>query len=159
MASEKKFVPDFIAYTDGGYDIPKGYGASACVILDKNGSRFYGWSKVCCDSTNNRQELGAIIHAVLHTPEESKLLICSDSRYSIGVLSGEMRAHTNEDLIAYYRKFVSDRRIKVHFRWVAGHSGDYWNEMVDSMCTAAMDEYESNNSLDKQFNDALDAER
>lgn len=156
-----EFWPDFVAYTDGGYIIPKGFGASACVILDKSGKEIYSWSKVCCNSTNNRQELGAIIHAVLHTPEDSNLLVYSDSRYSIGVLSGEMRGKKNPDLIAYYKRFVSGRRINVAFRWVPGHAGNKWNEVVDAMCTEAMEEYERRSNLDdhfRQFCEALDAE-
>lgn len=138
---DTNFLPDYIAYTDGGYLIPKGYGASACVILNTQGEKIYEWSKICRNSSSNRQELGAIIHAVLHTPEGSNLLVYSDSQYAIGVLSGSIKAKKNPDLISYYKRFVLNRRIKVSFRWVAGHNGNQWNEVVDAMCTEAMSAY------------------
>lgn len=135
----RNFNPSFTAYTDGGYVIPIGIGASACIILNKNHEVIHSWSKASRHSTNNRQELAAIIHAVLHTPKNSDLLVISDSKYAMGVLSGVNSAKVNQDLIDYYCKFVLERNIRVGFKWVAGHNGDYWNEVVDNMCTEAIE--------------------
>ena len=132
------FKPKFTAYTDGGYVIPLAIGASACVILDEKGKIIHSWSKAIRHSTNNRQELDAIIHAVLNTPENSDLLVISDSKYAMGVLSGTNKAKKNQDLIDYYCMYVLARNIRVGFKWVAGHNGDYWNEVVDNMCTEAI---------------------
>ena len=144
----RNFNPSFTAYTDGGYVIPIGIGASACIIIDKNNEIIHTWSKASRNSTNNRQELAAIIHAVLHTPMNSDVLIISDSKYAMGVLSGCNNAKTNQDLIAYYCKFVLERNIRVGFKWVRGHNGDKWNEAVDAMCTEAIEE---NNPANKTF--------
>lgn len=133
------FNPNFTAYTDGGYEIQNSVGASACVILDREGKVVYSWAKAIRKSTNNRQELGAIIHAVLNTPKNSDLLIISDSQYAMGVLSGTNKANKNTDLVDYYMKFVLQRNIRVGFKWTKGHKGDHWNELVDSMCTEAME--------------------
>lgn len=135
----RNFSPSFTAYTDGGYVIPIGIGASACVILDNKNQVYHSWSKSSRNSTNNRQELAAIIHAVLYTPKNSDLLIISDSKYAMGVLSGINKANKNQDLIDYYCKFVLERNIRVGFKWVAGHNGNHWNEVVDAMCTEAIE--------------------
>ena len=141
---EQEFEPDFVAYTDGSYIIPKDIGASACVILPANKDEIlYQWSKVCRDSTNNRQELGAIIHVVMNVPLGSSVEIRSDSEYSIGVLGGTMRGKLNTDLISIYRATIDERQINVRFEWVRGHAGDYYNEFADSLCTEAVDRFYS----------------
>ena len=134
--------PDLIAYTDGGYTIQKNTGASACVILSADRAvELYRWSKALQNSTNNRQELGAIIHVVLSVPEGSYVEIHSDSRYSIGVLSGSMKAKINTDLIEIYRRTIRERKVTVKFIWVRGHSGEAMNEEVDNLCTEAVERF------------------
>ena len=134
--------PDFIAYTDGGYTIQKNTGASACIILSADRTiELYRWSKALQNSTNNRQELGAIIHVVMAVPEGSCVEIHSDSRYSIGVLSGTMKAKINTDLIEIYRRTIRERNVTVKFVWVRGHSGEAMNEEVDNLCTEAADRF------------------
>lgn len=135
----KEFKPDFTAYTDGGYSIARGVGASACVILDKDGEKVYAWSRPARNATNNKHELAAIIHAALHTPIGAKLLVISDSEYCIGVLSGNYSAKKNLDLIEHFKKVVDERKLDVAFEWTRSHSGDFWNEFVDNMCTEAME--------------------
>lgn len=134
----KNFTPDYVAYTDGGYLWNFDIGASACLIL-KDGEQIYSWSKASRRTTNNRQELAAIIHAVLHTPEGSKLLIRTDSEYCIGVYSRFYSINKNAELIEFFFKYVEERNLTVAFEWVQGHNGDIWNEIVDEMCTEAME--------------------
>lgn len=155
---------DFVAYTDGGYSIQRNVGASACVVLSSNRKKIlYKWSKALRNSTNNRQELGAIIHVVLSIPDGSRVKIYSDSQYSIGVLSGKMKPKTNTDLVDYFRQFCAQRGVEVAFSWVQGHNGDVWNEEVDQMCTTAMDALlmsgrkiiESRNTCDGHYKELL----
>lgn len=155
MKDDAKY--DYIAYTDGGYIIHKGIGASACLILDAHtGKELYWWSKACTNSTNNRQELGAIIHTILSIPCFSRVLIYSDSKYAIGVLSGKMRGKLNQDLIEYFLVYRKQRRISVKFKWVQGHNGNHYNEMVDSLCTEAMEWFqETGERVRESFNLAL----
>lgn len=134
--------PDFIAYTDGGYTIQKNIGASACVILSGDRTtELYRWSKALQNSTNNRQEIGAIIHVVMNVPEGSCVEIHSDSQYSIGVLSGKNKAKKNIELIEIYRRTVRERSVDVSFVWVRGHNGEMMNEVVDGLCTEAVERY------------------
>lgn len=127
---------DFVAYTDGGYNIGRNVGAAACVILTPDEKHIlYIWAKAIRKSTNNREELGAIIHTVMSIPDNSRILIHSDSEYSIGVLSRNMRGKKNPDLLKIFWDIVQEKNLTVDFRWVRGHSGVKYNEMVDSLCT------------------------
>ena len=101
---------DYIAYTDGGYRLPKNFGAAACIVLDgRDGKPLYQWSEASRYSTSNRQELAAIIHALLHVPEGSSVLVRSDSENGIAQLSGQVRSKKDFDLVQLYRKVKSCR--------------------------------------------------
>ena len=65
---------DYLAYTDGSYLLPKNFGASACIVLDGECYKpLYQWSEVSRYSTSHRQELAAIVHALLHAAGEDDL--------------------------------------------------------------------------------------
>ena len=52
-------------------------------------------------STNNVAELTAILRALENIKNKNlPILVYSDSKYAIGVLSGTMKANKNQDLIA-----------------------------------------------------------
>jgi len=134
---------DFIAYTDGGYVLPKNYGAAACIVLDGEcGKPFYQWSEVSRYSTSNRQEIAAIVHALLHVPQGSSVLVRSDSENGIALLSGEVRSKKDWDLVQLYRKVKKERELRVTLEWVRSHSGDRWNDHVDNLCIEAQDLFE-----------------
>lgn len=136
----------FTAYTDGGFDMNSCIGASAVVILTPDlKERLYEHvtARKCeYDPTKkqrtNEQELGAMIRAVMSVPNGSEILIISDSQYAVKVLSKENNASANLDLIARFDKEVSERCLKVKFKWVRGHNGDLWNERADQLCQTAM---------------------
>ena len=44
-------------------------------------------------------------------------------------------------------KIVAERGIVVSFSWVKSHSGNFYNELCDVLCTQAMDEYASQNKV------------
>lgn len=90
--------------------------------------------------TNNMCELAAILYClrplVLHHSDD-KILIHSDSAYSINVVKGRNIPKTNAKLILQIRKklkLFSD----VHFVKVKGHSGNQYNDMADGLCTDMM---------------------
>ena len=109
-------------------------------------------------TTNNEQELYAIYAALRNFSTKCKngdtVVIYSDSAYSINIFTqwiknweanGWTRGKKHEpienvtlikmiwDLIKTFEK----RFIKVDFIKVKGHSGDYWNEMVDKLAVEA----------------------
>ena len=131
---------DYLAYTDGSYLVPKNFGAAACIVLDGEGTAIcYKWSEVSRYSTSNRQEMAAIIHALLHTPEGSSVLVRSDSENGIALLTGQVRSKKDWDLIQLYREIVRARRLRVTLEWIRSHSGDPWNDYVDNLCIVALD--------------------
>ncbi len=130
---------DYIAYTDGSYLLRKNFGASACIVLDGEVSGIcYKWTEVSRYSTSNRQEIAAIIHALLHTPEGSSVLVRSDSENGIAQLTGQVRSRKDWDLVQLYRRTVKERRLRVTLEWVRSHSGDVWNDYVDNLCIEAL---------------------
>ncbi|MBO5546980.1 MAG: hypothetical protein IJ603_00105 [Bacteroidales bacterium] len=135
---------DYLAYTDGSYLVPKNFGAAACIVLDGEGTAIcYKWSEVSRYSTSNRQEMAAIIHALLHTPEGSSVLVRSDSENGIALLTGQVRSKKDWDLIQLYRETVRARRLRVTLEWIRSHSGDPWNDYVDNLCIEALDLFEA----------------
>ena len=135
---------DYIAYTDGSYRVPKNFGAAACIVLDGDGAKIlYQWSEVSRYSTSNRQELAAIIQALLHIPAGSSVLVRSDSENGIALLTGQVRSKKDLDLIQLYRQVKRERALRVQLEWIRSHSGDPMNDYVDNLCIEALDLFES----------------
>ena len=139
---------DYLAYTDGSYLLPKNFGAAACIVLDgEAGTIIYKWSEVSRYSTSNRQELAAIIHALLHVPEGSSVLVRSDSENGIAQLTGQVRSRKDLDLVQLFRQVKKERSLQVRLEWIRSHSGDAWNDYVDNLCIEALDLFETDGTL------------
>ena len=130
-------MPHFDAYTDGSCNnlSPYGEGGSAYILI-RDGKIILESKKGFVGTTNNRMELLAIISAVNSTPEGSVLTIHTDSQYCITVLTSTKRQKKNTDLINIYHS-VSSRLSQINFVWVKGHSGNKYNEYVDSLANEA----------------------
>ncbi|MDE6084646.1 MAG: ribonuclease HI [Muribaculaceae bacterium] len=140
-----KFIPDFIAYTDGSCNnlSPYGEGGAAYVILDGQRNIVKQNSKGFVGVTNNRMELMAILSAVAAVPAGSSLVIYTDSQYCIQVLTNKKNADNytrpNANIIRQYFNYAS--RLKdIRFEWVKGHNGDEFNEMVDALAQSRTEE-------------------
>lgn len=129
-------MTEFKIWTDGGYNISKGVGAYAYVILEGN-DEICRYAEKVIRSTNNRCELLAIFFALKSLPVDCKAVVHTDSRYCIGVLEGSFRRNKNLDILDMYDKMIMEKGLKVKFKWVRGHSGDRYNELCDSMCQQA----------------------
>lgn len=147
VCPESFIIPDYIAYTDGSCNnlSPFGEGGAAFVIVEGNNKDniITSQSKCILGTTNNRAELLAILSAVRYVPEHSMLIIRTDSRYCIDVLTNKKNANcphmTNGDIITQY--FREESRLKdIWFEWVKGHNGDYYNEMADSLAESRREE-------------------
>lgn len=143
-------MSDYVIYTDGGCCNTSVYGegGSAYVILQDN-KIVSKCSKGFVQTTNNKMELLAIVSAVNALPERSRALIHSDSQYAIKVLCGEWRAKTNHKHISLFRDIVKSKGLDISFKWVKGHNGDLFNEMVDSMCTGEIEKIVAKYNLPK----------
>lgn len=130
----------FIVYTDGSCDNIQypNYGGWAYLVLENNeiieqksGNEIH--------TTNNKMELTAILNAVSVLPFGSEVEIITDSKYCIGLLSNQYNPKTNIEYLDTFNCLVDDKNLRVSFKWVKGHSGDKYNEIVDKL---ANDEYE-----------------
>ena len=150
-----------IIYTDGscqGNGKSENTGGFGVVVLDNDENLIYNYSKQTTNTTNNREELKAILYAMLQhgqkelQPWEVKRLedppiVYSDSAYAVNTLTNWMfnwerngwkkadnKTPENLDLIqAYFSLYQEGYRIDL--RKVKGHNNNKWNEMADQLAT------------------------
>lgn len=137
-------------YTDGGCRMKKNIGAWAYVIIDDNGVETRNSSHEYC-TTNNRMEMKAVIEALKSTPEGEYIELTTDSQYVYNTFKlnwiqkwknnnwfTSKNKVKNIDLWIEMEELVNNRNIT--WRWVKGHSGDEYNNIVDKMATKSMKE-------------------
>lgn len=139
----------YIAYTDGACSNnqasggqPGGWG-----VIFTDGRQFSGYDK---STTNNRMELKAAIEALKNIPENSSVDIHSDSAYLINAfqqnwitnwlkrnwITSQGKPVENQDL---WKELIQlEKKRKVNWVKVKGHSGDELNEMADKLAVEAM---------------------
>ena len=139
-----------IIYTDGACSGNPGPGGFGVVMLDDQGNYLCHHREYVAETTNNREEMKAILWAFLKygVPAAAGAeppTIYSDSAYCINTFTNWMfswaknnwiksdkKAPENLDLIQmFYRRWNQGYRI--NFQKVKGHSGEKWNEMVDRL--------------------------
>lgn len=132
-----KSEDSFEIYTDGSCNNLKypNFGGWAYVILE-NGDIVESKSGNASHTTNNIMELTAIINAVSILPYGSRATVYTDSEYCIGCLTGRYKPKANVKLIKSYFEIAEEHLLDVCFKWVKGHSGNKYNEMVDNMANA-----------------------
>ena len=91
--------------------------------------------------TNNVAELAAIKLAIEHATKggETKVVIASDSRYSIGVCTN-MKANVNLELIQSIKDLIERSRIELQWVHVPAHCKISANELVDGLAKDAANE-------------------
>lgn len=127
---------DLIAYTDGACSGNPGPAGLGVVLLERGARREL--SEYLGVGTNNIAELTAILRALeaLGACDE-ELLVHTDSKYAIGVLTQGWKAKANQALIAdikaRMRGFPQLRLV-----YVPGHAGVPLNERADELARAAV---------------------
>lgn len=133
-----------IVYTDGACSGNPGPGGWAWAVPDGPWA-----SGPEAHTTNQRMEITAAFEAVrtLAGPLE----VVSDSTYVVncfndrwwagwqrrGWKNAQNKPVANRDLWEPFIALVNTREEPVTFRWVKGHSGDRWNDVVDRLAVAA----------------------
>ena len=80
-----------IIYTDGSCQKNPGPGGFGVVVLDDNENLIRQYSERCENTTNNREELKAILWAFLkYGNKENQIIIYSDSAYCVNTLTNWM---------------------------------------------------------------------
>jgi ribonuclease HI len=133
-------------YTDGACLGNPGRGGWGAVLLYKEHQKKISGNEA--DSTNNRMEIRAVIEALRLLKKSNAAVIYTDSKYVIdgitkwilnwkknGWRTADKKPIKNldlwQELDAEVEKHVID------WKWVKGHSGDHFNEMVDQLAREA----------------------
>lgn len=135
-------------YTDGsclGNPGPGGWG----YVLEYGDYRKFGADSML-DTTNNRQELYAVIHGLQAIKDKSiPVEVITDSKYVVrGVnewiekwkannwKNSRGKQVTNKDLWEVLDTLLAEFD-EVSFTWVKGHNGNMWNEYADELAYTA----------------------
>lgn len=145
-----------IYYTDGscvGNGRANAKGGYGVVGINEDGLLSFVRAKRSDNTTNNREELKAILYVMLTAGTQSSddwsqpPIVYSDSAYCINTFNDWMfrwaannwiksdgKTPENLDLIqAYYEHYMNGYRIDL--RKIKGHAGEEWNELADMLAT------------------------
>ena len=148
-----------IFYVDGscnGNGNAKNIGGFGVIQLDDEGNFVNAYARRNENTTNNREELRAILRVMLIAAAHQQSgwtqppIVYSDSAYCVNTFNDWMfrwaannwiksdgKIPENLDLIqAYYEHYMSGYRIDL--RKVKGHAGDKWNELADALATGKL---------------------
>lgn len=119
--------------SSGKSNKPGGYGW--LLVFEGNLIQWgYGGSP---STTNNLMEMEALIRGLeevlrLDPKKERSIEFVSDSRYALGIATGEYQPSKNYEQAIKLRKLALSRP-DLKFRWVRGHNGDKYNEAADML--------------------------
>ena len=146
----RMFEPDVVAYTDGGCRGNPGIGGWGFVLIHPQTRTALEQAGGTAEATNNRMELMAALEALSSVRRaQSRVLVCTDSRYVIDCCSKWMAgwkargwtrkdgALKNVELLQALDAALDNHEVR--WQWVAGHSGDVGNERADALANLAMD--------------------
>ena len=145
-------MPELFAYTDGACSGNPGPGGWGALLVAREGEKVLRERELRGgerDTTNNRMELLAAIHALEALERPSRLTVVTDSAYVKGGitqwLAGWKRSGwrtatrkpvKNEDL--WRRLDEAQARHEVRWEWVRGHAGHPENERADALAREGM---------------------
>jgi ribonuclease HI len=139
-----------IVYTDGACRGNPGRGGWAWAVP---GGRYASGAEP--NTTNQRMEITAVLEALraLRPDRPAEIQVVSDSTYVVNCFrdrwwegwlkrdwkNSQRKPVANRDLWEPLLAVALSPDVPVTFRWVKGHSGDPWNDVVDELATAAAD--------------------
>ena len=145
-------MAELFAYTDGACSGNPGPGGWGALLIARDGERVVKTRELKggeVETTNNRMELLAAIHALEALERPSSLTVVTDSAYVKGGITAWLhnwkrnnwRTATkkpvkNEDL--WRRLDSANARHQVTWEWVKGHAGHPENERADELARAGM---------------------
>lgn len=131
-----------------------GYG----LVVFRDDTLVYHYGEQCMDTTNNREELKALIHALQLTQSKFKDEICviySDSAYVVNMCNDWIRNWArngwmnskkvtveNLDLVQQIYSYIILDFPNFQISKVPGHSGIFGNELADAIATNNKAKYE-----------------
>ncbi|GAA6188989.1 ribonuclease HI [Litorivita sp. NS0012-18] len=145
-------MPDLYAYTDGACSGNPGPGGWGALLQAKSGDTVVKERTLQggeADTTNNRMELLAAIHALEALEKPTKITVVTDSAYVKNGVTGwifgwkrngwktaNKKPVKNVEL--WQRLDEAQARHEVTWEWVKGHAGHPENERADELARAGM---------------------
>ncbi len=138
-------------YCDGGASIKTRKGGFGVVVYDEENNCVINYRyKMCDQTTNNREELKAILTGLIlahDTYPNEECVLYSDSSYCVNIcndwiyhwarnewkLKGKEQQVENLDLIQQIYKILTSEFFFVDIRKVKGHAGNIGNELADAL--------------------------
>lgn len=140
-----------IIYTDGGCRGNPGLGGWGAWLRYKDYDKKIKGAKA--NTTNNQMELTAVIKALEAIQLDNiEVDLYTDSKYVVQGIKEWIKNWKLKSWKTANKKAVKNialwksldklnQKYKINWRWVQGHSGDFGNELVDSLANQAMDEF------------------
>lgn len=150
-------MANLFAYTDGACSGNPGPGGWGALMLAREGGTVVKTRELKggeANTTNNRMELLAAIHALEALERPSEITIVTDSTYvkngvtqwihnwkKNGWRTAAKKPVKNEEL--WKRIDEAQARHEVTWKWVKGHAGHEENERADELARAGMEPFKS----------------
>ena len=145
-------MPDLYAYTDGACSGNPGPGGWGVLLLAKDGETVVKERTLSggeANTTNNRMELLAAIHALETLARPSALTIVTDSAYVKNGVTGWIHGWKRngwktankkpvKNVELWQRLDEAQHRHDVTWEWVKGHAGHPENERADELAREGM---------------------
>ncbi|WP_300587085.1 ribonuclease HI [Marivita sp.] len=145
-------MPDLYAYTDGACSGNPGPGGWGVLLLAKDGETVIKERTLSggeANTTNNRMELLAAIHALETLARPSSLTIVTDSAYVKNGVTGWIHGWKRngwktankkpvKNVELWQRLDEAQQRHNVTWEWVKGHAGHPENERADELAREGM---------------------
>ena len=157
-----------IIYTDGSCRAngsENSVGGFGVVVLDDAQNLLTCYQKCGTEgTTNNREELKAILYALMiYGTQSEPPMVLSDSSYAVntfntwmwgwashGWIKSDKKEPENMDLIlTYYKLTMID--YKIDLRHIKGHAGHKWNELADQLATGTITVEEAMKKYGKNY--------
>jgi ribonuclease HI len=145
-------MAELFAYTDGACSGNPGPGGWGALLVAREGDAVLRERELKggeAETTNNRMELLAAIHALEALERPSRLTVVTDSAYVKGGITAWLHGWKrngwktstrkpvkNEDL--WRRLDAAQARHEIVWKWVKGHAGHPENERADELARAGM---------------------
>lgn len=145
-------MAEFFAYTDGACSGNPGPGGWGVLLRAVDGASVIKERELCggeAETTNNRMELLAAIHALEILERPVRITVVTDSAYVKNGVTGWIHGWKrngwktasrqpvkNADL--WQRLDTAQARHDVTWQWVKGHAGHPENEKADELARAGM---------------------
>lgn len=148
-----------VAYTDGGCrnngkeNAIGAYGVVLQFTDEKNNLHTKTLSRAFKGVTNNQMELQAVIECLKALKEPCEVVLMTDSKYVCNAINEKwLEGWVKKGWVNSSKQPVKNREqwqelnelLKVHnvkFFWVKGHSVNEGNNMADTLCNQAMDNF------------------